>query len=637
MLTPEIIEEILASVCERGSLSKEEIVSTWPMDDEEYAFLRDKLLRRPGIVTGGRKRGGFRLQRERRGRLPAEDSGADIALTSEWETRAVSRLCDLLRHSQLEDLLGNLLHTIREVRKHQTGQDRRGTKQELAAALVIKHGTGLLADPRVRGTVAHAARVDFPKRWHPGKPAALQFIQDAEFPAELAGVPTNEVRQDFELLEGRLELKPLRPFQQEVHRKLLSRLVRPGDRALVTLPTGAGKTRVAVESLRLWLLDRHDAKQATARFALAIWLAHTEELCEQAYACFKDVWESEIQRSPLLLIRFWGGYTRKAETVDSVIHQSERVPSVLISTPQRLVNMLRGNVEGGPEALLGIANSTGLIVIDEAHRAAARSYREILSFMTDLGHHVSVVGLTATPFRMEYLQEDPEAGTRELKEIFDDLIEPRETLGIEPRQPLQEMGVLAIPRFETLETTTSLRIPGYEGGDIQDEESIEKIDRAMALRTDRSPRRILVHERVVQIAREDSASILYFGPSVHDAECMAYMLRASGIPSAVVTGTTPDAVRRQVIADFKVGRIQVLCNCEVLTTGFDAPRVSHVFMARPTVSQVLYEQMVGRGLRGPEFGGTTYCTIIDCKDRINGPKPELGYEAFRRVWASEHP
>jgi superfamily II DNA or RNA helicase len=56
-------------------------------------------------------------------------------------------------------------------------------------------------------------------------------------------------------------------------------------------------------------------------------------------------------------------------------------------------------------------------------------------------------------------------------------------------------------------------------------------------------------------------------------------------------------------------------------------------MARPTVSRVLYEQIVGRGLRGPLFGGTAVCTVVDCHDDFRGPRPELGYEAFRRVWS----
>jgi len=55
-------------------------------------------------------------------------------------------------------------------------------------------------------------------------------------------------------------------------------------------------------------------------------------------------------------------------------------------------------------------------------------------------------------------------------------------------------------------------------------------------------------------------------------------------------------------------------------------------MARPTVSRVLYEQIVGRGLRGPKFGGTETCVVIDCEDNFRGDRPPLGYETFRRVW-----
>src|SRR5262249_5201850 len=120
--------------------------------------------------------------------------------------------------------------------------------------------------------------------------------------------------------------------------------------------------------------------------------------------------------------------------------------------------------------------------------------------------------------------------------------------------------------------------------------------------------------------------------SVRDAECMAFLLRREGIAAAVISGQTRDVTRRQVVTEFKAKRIRVLCNCEVLTTGFDAPQVTHIIVARPTVSRVLYEQILGRGLRGREFGGTETCTILDCKDNFKGERPPLGYESFRRVW-----
>jgi DNA repair protein RadD len=627
-----VLDDVAAMVRDRGAVTRAEIMEAFGLNDEDYAVLRARLTKFRDIKAGPKKRGGFELAVSRREAPPPEARSDEFAGLGEWEEEAVGRLCELFQHRHLEEMLGGLVHTIREFRRHHTAQDRRGTKTELATALVVQHGTGLLGDPTIRKRIARAADVDYPGRWHPGKAAAVAFARDAGFSPEFAGVPATDSRVDFEILRGRIELKALQRFQQEVQRKLLTRLYVPGQRALVSLPTGAGKTRVAVESIRYWLLERYDPTRAKALQGLCLWLAHTDELCEQAYLAFRQVWESDIQRSPLLLVRFWGNHSRRHETVEEITHQSRRIPSVVISTPQRIVNMIRGADESGQDTFLELASVTGLVVIDEAHRAAARSYREIVGTLSDLEASVSLAGLTATPFRMEYFHEDPEAGTRELREIFHELIDARETLGDDQRVALQEMGILARPGFETLETSTALRIPGFSEGEDTDNARIEHIDRILATRTDRTPRRLLIHRRLVEVARQDSSSILYFGPSVRDAECMAYMLRSSGIPSAVVTGRTRDAVRREVIGDFKDGTLKVLCNCEVLTTGFDAPRVSHVFMARPTVSQVLYEQMVGRGLRGPKFGGTATCSIVDCKDDIRGPRPELGYEAFRRVW-----
>src|SRR5262249_40076536 len=148
-----------------------------------------------------------------------------------------------------------------------------------------------------------------PDRWHPGKNAAIAFVNETGFPAELAGLPTEEGLPDFEYLEGRFRLRPLEPFQNEVKTKLGHTLGDAGKRAIVTLPTGAGKTRVAVDSIRDWLTGRYDAAAQTLAGGVVLWLAHTEELCEQACTCFKQVWEGSESVCPLLLVRFWGKYT----------------------------------------------------------------------------------------------------------------------------------------------------------------------------------------------------------------------------------------------------------------------------------------------------------------------------------------
>jgi superfamily II DNA or RNA helicase len=96
------------------------------------------------------------------------------------------------------------------------------------------------------------------------------------------------------------------------------------------------------------------------------------------------------------------------------------------------------------------------------------------------------------------------------------------------------------------------------------------------------------------------------------------LLTYRGVAAAHLDGATNKARRRALIADFRAGRVQVLCNYALLSTGFDAPKVDVVFIARPTQSLVLYSQMIGRGLRGPAIGGTQACRVVDVIDNIIG-------------------
>jgi superfamily II DNA or RNA helicase len=165
--------------------------------------------------------------------------------------------------------------------------------------------------------------------------------------------------------------------------------------------------------------------------------------------------------------------------------------------------------------------------------------------------------------------------------------------------------------------------------------TLEPIDRVVAVRADNTPRRLALLNHILPIARGPASSVICFGPSARDAECMAFLLRPADIPATVVSGTTHDVTHRQVVTEPKQKKLRVLCNCEVLTTGFDAPQVTHVVMARPTVSRVLHEQILGRGLRGPEFKRAKTCVVLDCRDNLRGDRPPLGYESFRRVWQQE--
>lgn len=626
-----VLNDIKRVILDRGGLSKEEVRELWQLDEAQYQSLREILDRERIIEPGPKGIGGFRARPIRR-QLPAVETASGEALRElDWESAAIDRLAELLDYKQLEEELDELAYALRRARLKQTGEDRRGTKRELAAGLIVKHGRDLFRDLELRRLVAKAAKVENPARWYPGKETALRFVAAAGFPLELAGIPAPEAPADFEYLEGRVDLKPLERFQLEVQEKLLRVLATPGGRAIVTLPTGGGKTRVAVDTIRDFLSERWRQNDAALR-TVVLWLAHTEELCEQAYLCFRQVWQASSAVSPLLLFRFWGRFTQDLAAHQSTFAMLDEQPAVLVSTPQRVINLLEGKVEHGRELLDRIERRLVLVVVDEAHRAAAPTYRRIIEETGRFDAEARVVGLTATPFRAEYDPNDPDAGTLELRGLFREIIEPSRTLGPNPRERLEEEGFLARPTWETLRTRTYLTPPPIENLESPSEEDIERIDRALRIRADSPDRRLIVLERVLEICADPEAQVIYFGPSVLDAECMAFLLRTRGVEAVAISGNTREVTRRQVIADFRARRVKVLCNCEVLTTGFDAPLVTHVVMARPTVSQVLYEQMVGRGLRGPRFGGTAHCVIVDLEDNYRVDRPTLGYQQFRRLW-----
>jgi superfamily II DNA or RNA helicase len=100
----------------------------------------------------------------------------------------------------------------------------------------------------------------------------------------------------------------------------------------------------------------------------------------------------------------------------------------------------------------------------------------------------------------------------------------------------------------------------------------------------------------------------------------------------VISGETRSATRRYLIEEFRGGKISVLCNYGVLTTGFDAPRVRALVIARPTASAVLYEQMIGRGMRGPTFGGTEECLVVDVADNIHFGG-QLAFARYEEHWS----
>ena len=127
-----------------------------------------------------------------------------------------------------------------------------------------------------------------PRRWA-GSETALRFVRALGFPDEFAGAPAG-ARPPFIEVDGPVHLGPLHDFQEEIAGKIAEFLREsPPGRGLISLPTGAGKTRVVTETLTRSFMEG-------ALDECVLWLADREELCEQAVQSWREVWEDQRTR-----------------------------------------------------------------------------------------------------------------------------------------------------------------------------------------------------------------------------------------------------------------------------------------------------------------------------------------------------
>lgn len=139
------------------------------------------------------------------------------------------------------------------------------------------------------------------------------------------------------------------------------------------------------------------------------------------------------------------------------------------------------------------------------------------------------------------------------------------------------------------------------------------------------------------IKNENIKSILFFACSISHAQYISFELDVLyGIKSASIDHMTSPSNRSEILENFRARKISVLCNYGILSTGFDSPKVECVFIARPTFSHLLYNQMTGRGLRGSLSGGTHDCIIVDISDNIQlidkGTEIEQPWKLFDYIY-----
>ena len=314
--------------------------------------------------------------------------------------------------------------------------------------------------------------------------------------------------------------------------------------ALLYHATGTGKTTTAVL----------DAKRCGGR---VLFIAHTQELVDQATKRFRELW-----------------------TNTTVGRYCEAIK-------QPRAHVVCGSVQSVALHLDDFKNDDfDYLIVDEAHHAAADTYQKVLAYFKP----AFTLGLTATPERADD------------KSILDIFKNTAHKLDIQTAVEIGELVPVRCIRIHTNIDLTKVRFNSVQYN-IRDLESKIYVPE----------RNRLIVGTWLQYVRDKRTVV--FCASVKHAQQIAELFREQGISAAAVSGGMKQSERREFQDKFVNREIQVLCACDLLNEGWDCPEIEVLFMARPTMSKVLYTQQLGRGMR--LYSGKESLMVFDFVDNAS--------------------
>lgn len=382
--------------------------------------------------------------------------------------------------------------------------------------------------------------------------------------------------------------KELFNYQRLAFEEVVDHLDKGKKRCLLHMPTGAGKTITAMRAVAMFFI-----KQRTTKI---IWLAHNEELCEQAIEEFKETW-SHVGDRMVQTVRFFGGHS------PDILEQTKEDADVLIVAGLEKIF----EAEKRQDAFLTtLADRIKLVVMDEAHQATAPTYKIILEQLVEKRFgHVGLLGLSATPGRVE--------GAKSLAALFD---HNKVTLKTDMKNPVEYLireGYIARPIIKIVRSNSTITQEELRQIMLSRSDIPKKILERLGLDSTRNLKIIIEIEDLI---RSGHSRIILFAPSLRGSIDISMILAARGHKAFHVDGNTPNTRRRKIVERFQNddSEAMIMCNFGVFTAGFDVPLISAAVIARPTKSTVLYSQMAGRAMRGIKMGGNKECDIRTVTD-----------------------
>lgn len=352
----------------------------------------------------------------------------------------------------------------------------------------------------------------------------------------------------------------LRNYQQAAVDSTVKYFQRKRDPALIVLPTGAGKSLVIAELARI----------AKGRVLV---LAHVKELVEQNFEKYKS-------------------YGLEAGIFSASLGKKDWSQKAIF-----------GSIQSVARAPADFFNEFSLLVIDECHRVAdegATQYQEVIQKLKERNPNLCTLGLTATPYRLGlgWIYEYSHKGEikTDQKRFF--------------KQCVYELPLSYMIKNKYLTQPVKVDIPVtcYDFSELTEKNRMYTLAEVEELLKNQKRLTPLIVKNIIDITKRfNRKGVMIFSSSVkHAQEILSYL---PDDEARLVIGDTDISSRDQIIEDFKDKKFKYLVNVSVLTTGFDAPHVDVIAILRPTESNSLYQQIVGRGLRLEQ--GKTDCFILD--------------------------
>lgn len=352
----------------------------------------------------------------------------------------------------------------------------------------------------------------------------------------------------------------LRDYQQTAVNRAVQYFQKSREPAVIVLPTGAGKSLVIAELARI----------AKGRVLV---LAHVKELVEQNYEKYKSYGLSAGIFSASLGKKDWD---QKA---------------------------IFGSVQSVARAPDDFFENFSLLVIDECHRVAeegATQYQEVIRKLMERNPKLCILGLTATPYRLGlgWIYEFSSAGEikTDKKRFF--------------KQCVYELPLsyMIKHRYLTIPVKVDIPVTCYDFSELTSKDRMYTAAEVEEILKSQKRLTPLIIKNIIDITeRYKRQGVMIFSSSVkHAEEIMTYLPPND---CRIVLGDTEISDRNEIVQNFKLKKFKYLVNVSVLTTGFDAPHVDVIAILRPTESNSLYQQIVGRGLRLSE--DKSDCYILD--------------------------